>query len=266
MQEVAPAGFRVHYDFTRTNAANHMPELLHRLAKFRVAGCFEDPLPSHDLSGYIELRKRSRLPILTHHAPLDMTSDVIMGIADAYLVAWPKKIGDVMRIAGLLGSINIPFGLQFAGGYITRAMCAHMMSTFPTGTFHSVVFCELFADDVVHAPLPIVNGYVRVPEVSGLGVTLDREKLSYLEQLVLPTPDRWILKTQYANGTTMYNIHDPQDHRFYIRPEKEILLRYDEPIVTEYWTDDGSSEYEMMLRRIEVEGTIIEKDETNNRR
>ena len=62
MQAVAPEGFKIHYDFTMHGTDDHMPELLAKLEEYPIAGCFEDPLPGEDIEGYIELRKRSRLP------------------------------------------------------------------------------------------------------------------------------------------------------------------------------------------------------------
>ena len=58
MSAAAPPGFRVHYDFTMHGTDDHMPDLLERLARYPIAGCFEDPLPGEDLDGYIELRQR----------------------------------------------------------------------------------------------------------------------------------------------------------------------------------------------------------------
>ena len=66
MQAVAPEGFKIHYDFTMHGTDDHMPELLAKLEQYPIAGCFEDPLPGEDIEGYIELRKRSRLPIVLH--------------------------------------------------------------------------------------------------------------------------------------------------------------------------------------------------------
>ena len=78
MQAVAPEGFKIHYDFTMHGTDDHMPELLAKLEQYPIAGCFEDPLPGEDIDGYIELRKRSRLPIVLHHFPMGATYEVLM--------------------------------------------------------------------------------------------------------------------------------------------------------------------------------------------
>ena len=121
MQAAAPEGFRIHYDFTMHGTDDHMPELLDKLERFPVAGCFEDPLPPGDIQGYIELRKRTGLPVVLHHFPMGATYEVLMKPADAYMLGH-QPIGEAVRRAGLFAADDSPFMLQNVGGNITRAM------------------------------------------------------------------------------------------------------------------------------------------------
>jgi len=59
----------------------------------------------------------------------------------------------------------------------------------------------------------------------------------------------------------MYNIADPKDSIFMVRPDRKRLIpmSYDAPISTEYWDDDGTTEYKKMFVRIEQEGMVLEK-------
>ena len=97
MQAVAPPGFKVHYDFTMHGTDDHMIELLHKLARYPIAGCFEDVLPAQDLPGYIELRKRSPLPVVLHHCPLGATYKVLMGATDVYMLGHAHRGRDPPR-------------------------------------------------------------------------------------------------------------------------------------------------------------------------
>ena len=136
MQAAAPPGFRVHYDFTMHGTDDHMADLLAQLAKYPIASCFEDALPPGDIEGYVDLRKRSRLPIVLHHCPLGATYEVLMGAADIHMLGH-ACIGDAQKKAGLFAAAGKPFMLQNVGGVITRAMVCHMMAAFPTATFRS---------------------------------------------------------------------------------------------------------------------------------
>jgi L-alanine-DL-glutamate epimerase-like enolase superfamily enzyme len=260
MQEVAPEGFRIHYDFTNHGTQDHMPELLDQLSNYRIAGCFEDPLPGADLDGYIELRQRSRLPIILHHYQTQATYEIYRRPADAYMLGY-MKIGEAVRRAGLFAAADAPFMMQNVGGHITRAMTLHMMAAFPSATFHHLCDAETWKSDVVVERLEPVNGFVRIPEAPGLGLSLDRKELQRLESLDLPRPGKWIVKSRFANGSRMYNIADPDHSMFMVRPDSRPLIpmSYVSPIETEYWDDDGSAEYRVMFERIERDGMVLER-------
>ena len=259
MQQVAPEGFQVHYDFTMQGTDDHMVALLDKLAEFPIAGCFEDPLPSEDIPGYMALRQRSRLPVVLHHTPLRATYEVLMGAADAYMLGH-SKIGDATRRAGLFAAGNLPFMLQNVGGAITLAMTVHMMAAFPSATLHTISCTETWKSDVVQERLEPINGLVRVPEAPGLGLTLDRAELERLKRLPRQEPQRWIIKSRFENGTKLYGLVDPQNRMFLVRPDLSRLLpmRYAEPITTEYWDDDGTPEYAAMIGRLDEEGVVLE--------
>ena len=107
-----------------------------------------------------------------------------------------------------------------------------------------------------------INGLIRVPEKPGLGVTLNDDELERLKKLQLPKQPKWIIKTTFDNGTRMFNIANPEDSIFMVRPDRRRLipLRYDLPLTTEYWDDDSSSEYKQMFARIEREGVVLLKN------
>ncbi len=260
MEKVAPEGFKIHYDFTMHGTDDHMPELLEKLSHYRIAGCFEDALPAQDIEGYIDLRKRINLPIVLHHCPLGATYEVAMGAADIYMLGH-SKIGDAMRRAGLFAAANTPFMLQNVGTMITRAMTTHMMAAFPSAIFHFFCDVETWKDYPVKERLEPINGFLRVPEEPGLGVTLDRDELERLKNLELPEQEKWILKASFENGAKMYMIIGPPDSILMVRPDRDrhIPMSYAAPISSEYWDDDGTPEYKAMFARLEREGLVLER-------
>ena len=264
MQAVAPPGFRVHYDFTGGGTDDHMVNLLLRLQEYPIAGCFEDAIDEKDIEGSIDLCKRIRLPIVRHRAALDCTYEVMMGAGDAY-IRGHQLIGPVARQAGLFHAGNIPFMIQNVGTTISRAMTTHMMAAFPSANFHFYSDTETWTDDVVHERLDPVNGFVRVPEKPGLGLSLDRQALERLEELEMPTMPRWIIASRFANGTRMYCPMDPASSgHFMVRPDWKrglVPFSFCAPITTSYWDDDGGSEFDTMYARLEREGMVLESME-----
>ncbi len=260
MEAVAPKGFKLHYDFTMHGTDDHMPELLQKLARSPIAGCFEDPLPGEDIEGHRELRKRIDLPVVLHHFPMRATHEVYMRPADVYMLGH-YSIGEAIHRAGLFAAGNMPFMLQNTGGNITRAMGVHMMAAFPSATFHMINATEIWRDDVVQEPLEPINGFVRVPETPGLGLTLDRDKLEWLKKLERVEATKFIIKSKYDNGAHMYCIPDPKNLHFMVRPDwsRLIPMSFAAPLSTEYWDDDGTAEFNTMLERLRIEGVVLEK-------
>ena len=260
MQEVAPKGFRLHYDFTMHGTDDHMPDLLERLSGYEIAGCFEDPLPGEDLDGYIELRQRTRLPVVLHHFPTAATYEVLRRPADAYMLGH-SRIGDAARRAGLFAASNSPFMLQNTGSDITRAMTTHMMAAFPSATFHFVSATEVSRERFVTEPLNPINGMIGVPEKPGLGVELDMDELERLKEVEPKPGPRFIIRTRYENGATLFTSPHPRNPHFMVRPDWSRTLMpmsYAAPLSSEYWDDDGSAEFRDMLGRIEKEGAVLD--------
>lgn len=261
MQAVAPEGFKIQFDLTMGGTNDHMPDLLEKMAKYPISGSFEDPLIEKDIEGYRELRKRVRLPVLLHHSPLGATFEVLRRPADGYILGH-AKIGVAMRRAGLFAAANLPFMLQNVGGHITRSMTTHMQAAFKTASLHFHCDAETWKSDVVKERPKPVNGLLRVSERPGLGVTLDRDELKRLEKLKLPEQKKWIIKTSFKNRSVMYNIADPKQSIFMVRPDVRRLvpMSYAAPLKTEWWDDDGSPRYQAMFKRIMSEGVVLVKE------
>lgn len=260
MQKVAPPGFKVQFDVTMGGTDDHTPDLLIRMARYPICGAFEDPKLEKDIEAYRELRNRVRVPILYHHSPLGATFEVVRRAADGYMMGH-AKIGTAIRKAGLFGELDLPFMLQNVGGEITRTMTVQMHAAFKTATWHTHCDAETWRDDVVTRTVEPTNGMVPVPEQPGLGVSIDREQLERLKKQQLPVQAKWIIKTTYRNGTRMYNIADPSESIFMVRPDRRKLLpfSYDAPLSTEWWDDDGTKAYREMFARIEKRGVVLEK-------
>ena len=108
-----------------------------------------------------------------------------MGAADVYMLGH-SRIGEAIHRAGLFAAGDIPFMLQNVGGNITRARTCHMMAAFPSANFHFFSDCETWSADVVYECPEPTNGFLRVSEGPGLGVTLNRTELERLSSLELP--------------------------------------------------------------------------------
>jgi len=119
----------------------------------------------------------------------------------------------------------------------------------------------MWSTDVTNEKLEPMNGWLRVPEAPGLGVTLNRAELERLKDLKLPANPDWIIQSKYPDGTVMYNLAKPTNSLFMVRPDmrKLVTLGYDSPITTEWWDPDGTPAFSSMMKQLLQEGMILEK-------
>ena len=260
MEQVAPEGFKLHFDLTRFHHYGHNPDLVERVARSPIAGCFEDPLDTTDIDAYIDLRKRIRLPILIHGSRIQHSFEVLRRAADGYIIGH-SKLGLVMQRAGLFAAAGVPFTVQWVGGGITQAMLIHMQAAFKTADFHITTAAETLAGDVTNERFKPTNGFVRVSEGPGLGVTLNREALETLTRNRPPRQPPFILRTRFKNGAVMYNLMKPPETRhLMVLPHRWRLIpmAFDAPLSTEYWDNDGTPEFQAMMKRLEAEAMVLQ--------
>jgi hypothetical protein len=93
-------------------------------------------------------------------------------------------------------------------------------------------------------------------------VTLDREALERLKALELPPQSRWIIASNFADGTRMYCPFEPgKSGHFMVRPDWKrglVPFSFCAPLATRYWDDDGGADFAEMFTRLEREGVVLE--------
>ena len=255
MEEVAPRGFKVHYDVNFDNSVDQIVSIAQELSRFRVAGLIEDPLRTFDIEGHKLLRAKCALPIVFHHLPLG-GREALMGLADGYMLGH-APVGDVVRRAGLFEAANVPFMMQNVGGNITRAFVAHMAAAFDQATLHHVTATDLWEKDVAMPGLKVVGGQVQVPEQPGLGVTLDREALEQLKTLEPDPLPRALIRITREEGPTIY-ARPPLSWNPHLKPHHlpGVGGGYDLPIDQDNWYDDGSEQFADLWARTE-DGVVL---------
>jgi D-galactarolactone cycloisomerase len=241
MQEVAPRGFKVHYDVNLDSTADHIIEIAKELSQFPVAGLIEDPVRSFDLEGYKLLRQKCALPIVFHHLPLG-GREALMGLADGYMMGH-APVGMVVRRAGLFEAANVPFMMQNGGGNITRAFVAHMAAAFDRATLHHVTCTHMWEEDVVE-PLEVVAGQVQVPEKPGLGVELDRDELERLKAAVPAPMPKALIRVRVEGAPSVY-ARPPMLRNSHLKVGDipGVGEGYNQRADQDFWHDDGSEKF-----------------------
>ena len=93
IEEVAPPGFKLHYDFTgrRGRTLGSVLPIVAQLERDHpIVGWIEDPFDRSDIESWKALRSRTQLPIVHGGAPvLGGGHEAVMGMADVYMLYPP---------------------------------------------------------------------------------------------------------------------------------------------------------------------------------
>lgn len=252
VEEVAPHGFKMHYDFNHNRISTDVLRLVQELEQSSVVGFLEDPLVWRDIDGWRRLREKTFIPILMHVPQLGGGPEVIHGCADLYMIGENYSVGGTLARGHACAQANVSTVLQLTGGTLTKALALHMAAVLPNVS-HTINLDDQCEEDATGVRIEIAEGSSPVPEAPGLGYEVD-------EQLV---------KKLAANPTTVIPrnigiLHQPGGQKLYTLsfPSVSQQTGFAEGTVRglrlELWNDDGSSEFDQCFERLQQEGSFRE--------
>ena len=254
VEEIAPPGFRLHYDFNgnRTLAAV-LPTIRALEDNHPIVGFIEDPLVRRDLDSWQRLRAQTRIPLIMHVPPLGGLQEVIQGVADAYMVG-EAGIGDALVRGMAYGQANIQTIVQLTGGTLTKALGLHLAAVLPT-VGHSINLDDQYEEDITTERIPVIEGSSPIPEAPGLGVEVDEAALERVAARAPTVFRRYVSVLRLPGGHTLYTPRFPSVSR---------LTGYEEGTIrglrVELWEEDGSPEFERLYERVQNEGVVAADD------
>ena len=249
-EEVAPEGFKIHYDFNSNRSLAAVLPIIQELERNHpIVGYIEDPLVKNDIDGWRRLREQTRLPIIMHGTPLGSVQEIIHGVADIYMIG--GSIGDTIATGFACGKANIQTILQFESGTLGKAMALHIAAVLPTHTAHSINLDDQYEEDYTTERIPVIEGSSPVPEGPGLGYEVDEDALARIAGNKPTEPPKHVGVLHMPGGHTFYG-------RSYVSPTRvtgreEGTIR---GLMSEIWEDDGSAEFARIHDRVQREGTF----------
>jgi len=251
-EKVAPEGFQIHYDLNSNRTLASALPLIKRLERDHpIVGYIEDPLVKNDPDGWRRLRDQMGLPIIMHGTPMGGIQELLLGIADIYMLE--SGVGNTLAAGFAFGLGNIQTIIQLTGGTLTKAMALHMAAVLPTHSAHTINLDDQYADNQDVAPLiPVIAGSSPVPQGPGLGIDVDEDALARLvanKPIEIP---RHIGVLYMPGGRTFYG-------RSYISPtnitgREEGTIR---GVKSELWLDNSTPEFDQVYQRVQKEGTFL---------
>ncbi len=248
--EVAPEGFKLHWDFTGRRGrtlGTVLPIVAELEREHPIVGYIEDPLDQSDVDGWRNLRGRTQLPIVHGGAPsLGGAQEMLHGMADIYMIG--GGIGTTLALGHAYGLANIQCLLQQTGATLNKALTLHMAAVLPTCTAHSVVCEDQYDEDITTERIPVIEGFSPVPEGPGLGFEVDEEALARAASRKPYKPPRMVAIVHLPGGHDIHTTASPDIKRITGREEGAIR-----GINVERWEDDGTEEFERAYRRVTEE-------------
>ena len=172
-------------------------KFIREIEKYNIF-CVETPLPHPDIDGYLAIRSRVNIPIADHigvRYGANPIAAVTRGMCDYYVLEEPG-VDTTMKVAAIT---ELATGEQYASGNegkgyvfggrpvwiegfgrtgISETFQVHLCAAIKTAVLPSPLFIHrLRVHPLVEDPLEVKDGYVKVPEKPGLGVTLDEKAL-----------------------------------------------------------------------------------------
>ena len=89
VEDVAPPGFRMQYDFNSNRTLATVLPIVKQLEKSPVVGYIEDPLVLSDVEGWRRLRAQCSVPLVMHVPPLGGLQEVVQGMGPMR-ISWPS--------------------------------------------------------------------------------------------------------------------------------------------------------------------------------
>ncbi len=252
VEEVAPEGFKMHYDFNHNRPLSAVARIIQELEKSSVVALIEDPLFLWDTDGWRRLRELTHLPLLMHVPQLGGGPEIIQGCADAYMVG-EGGLGSTLARGIACAQANISTVIQLTGGTLTKAMAMHMGAVLPL-VMHSTNLDDQYEEDVVKERIEVAEGSSPVPEGPGLGVEVDEEALAVAAANEPTEIPRHLGVLHLPDGHKVYTHSFPDVSKLTGFPEGNIR-----GIRLEMRDDDGSPEFEEMYERAGKEGAVWER-------
>lgn len=258
-QNVAPEGFRIHWDLNHSRTPGVIGPIVAQLEKYPVVGFIEDPLPWTDIEGWRLLRAKTHLPLIMHNPQLGGMHEVIHGCADIYMVG--GGIGNVLQSGFAYGKANVQVLIQQSGTTLMRALSLHEAAVLPTATAHLMNLVDQFDEDITTGEIPITGGFCQVPEAPGLGTDLDEDKLKAAAEADHLPQLQHIGIVHLPDGKKLYTLDNSQKSVSGSRGLQGVTGHEEgdlKKMVFEAWADDGSADYKKAQERIAKEGPYVE--------
>jgi L-alanine-DL-glutamate epimerase-like enolase superfamily enzyme len=147
------------------------------LAQFPNYFAIESPIPRADVDGYRKLKGKLPLKISEHVDNIDLDLWTREKLVDAWVSGTPKLGKYARDLSARAVAAQRPIWIEHSiDNGIAQVFQAHQTAALP-GIEYSIAITHVLEDDCMAEPFTVRDGYYRIPNKPGLGVTLDESAL-----------------------------------------------------------------------------------------
>jgi L-alanine-DL-glutamate epimerase-like enolase superfamily enzyme len=176
-------------DFNGTLSPGFAVKFLKEMERYRIDIAEQPVLPSN-LEGMAYVRNSVSSQILAHESSWTLyeTLNVIKKEAADIISVEPRMTWGIMatkKAAAVAEAAGMPVIMHsFAELGVAQAACLHVIASTPNFILANQCMYDWYDDDYIKGgKMPFEGAFLRVPEGAGLGVELDREKMSKYHEM-----------------------------------------------------------------------------------
>ncbi len=161
-----------------------IPEVIRYCEDNRVYW-LEEPFTPDNVEGYVELRRRTSIPIAAgeNHYGRYAFRQLFEAQAVSICQADFTKSGgftEVKKIADMASAFHVQVAPHTSHSVLSAAGHAHLLSAIPNGVIYEADVAQLnpFRTDLSREPFGVVDGFIEPPDRPGLGIEINEEVLS----------------------------------------------------------------------------------------
>ncbi len=175
---VVPKNFRIWVDANATwETVDKTIAVTKELAQFPNYFAIESPIPRADVDGYRKLKGKLPLKISEHVDNIDLDLWTREKLLDAWVSGTPKLGKYARDLSARAVAAQRPIWIEHSiDNGIAQVFQAHQTAALP-GIEYSIAITHVLEDDCMAEPFTVRDGYYRIPNKPGLGVTLDESAL-----------------------------------------------------------------------------------------
>ena len=145
----------------------------------------------------------------------------------------------------------MPFWLQLVGTGLTTTFAAHLGAVCSMAQWPAVTCLNMYADQIVTRPIQVKGGYMRVPELPGLGVEFNEAALKWkVAAPDKPNPEALHAFVRASGERTWYLTERGNAQGFWFDFLEGNQPLFEHGVRLETQPNDGSREWKDLAARV----------------